>query len=222
MARHVHEDALDDREFEELLNGAKLLPSPWNLEAMFVVLVTGRLGLRIGEVAHARRSWMSSDKGLLSVPSVEPCSKGQNGGLCGYCRRQTKRIADRDDVKDGVAELREDYWRPKTPSAERAVPFEFSERATNILGAFFDYHGTVPFSVNTARQRVKLAAAASTLDRRVYPHCLRATAASRHAYRGLNVPALQAMMGWAKIETAEKYIRLSGGRTKQALNDLYN
>jgi len=38
----------------------------------------------------------------------------------------------------------------------------------------------------------------------------------------LNVPALQAMMGWAKIETAEKYIRLSGGRTKQALNEVFS
>jgi len=61
MARHVHEDALDDDEFEELLNGAKRLRPPWNLEAMFVVLATGRLGLRIGEVAHARQSRTPSE-----------------------------------------------------------------------------------------------------------------------------------------------------------------
>jgi hypothetical protein len=29
------------------------------------------------------------------------------------------------------------------------------------------------------------------------------------------------MMGWRKITTAEKYIRLSGGRTKKALAELY-
>jgi len=45
MPRHVHEDALDDAEFEQLLDGAKQLRPPWNLEAMFVVLATGRLGL---------------------------------------------------------------------------------------------------------------------------------------------------------------------------------
>ena len=220
MPRHVHEDALDDAEFEQLLDGAKQLRPPWNLEAMFVVLATGRLGLRIGEVAHARRSWVNVKKGLLSIPSVEPCSKGRDGGLCGYCRRQTRRIVDREDDGD-VGELREDYWQPKTASAERAVPFEFSERVEHIVVAFFDFYDAVPFSVHTARRRVKLAAYVSALSRRIYPHCLRATAASKHAYRGLNVPALQAMMGWAKIETAEKYIRLSGGRTKQALTEIY-
>ena len=94
--------------------------------------------------------------------------------------------------------MSEDYWQPKTPAAERAVPFEFDDRVENIVAAFFEFYREVPFSVNTARRRVK------------------------HAYRGLNVPALQAMMGWAKIETAEKYIRLSGGRTKQALNEVFS
>ena len=220
MARHVHEDALDDDEFEKLLAGAKRLDPPWNLEAMFVVLVTGRLGLRIGEVAHARRSWVNFENGLLSIPSVEPCSKGRDGGLCGYCRRQTRRIADREDDVD-VGELRADYWQPKTPAAERAVPFEFDERVENIVEAFFEAFVEWPYSVHTARRRVSFAAAVASLAQRIYPHCLRATAASAHAYRGLTVPALQAMMGWAQIDTAEKYIRLSGGRTKAALDEVY-
>jgi len=55
MARHVHEDALDDDEFEKLLAGAKRLDPPWNLEAMFIVFAGGRLGLRVGEIAHLRR-----------------------------------------------------------------------------------------------------------------------------------------------------------------------
>jgi hypothetical protein len=29
------------------------------------------------------------------------------------------------------------------------------------------------------------------------------------------------MFGWKKLATAEKYIRVSGGRTKRALLDLY-
>ena len=59
MARHVHEDALDDDEFEKLLAGAKRLDPPWNLEAMFIVFAGGRLGLRVGEIAHLRREWVS-------------------------------------------------------------------------------------------------------------------------------------------------------------------
>ena len=220
MARHAHEDALSDAEFEELIGGAKLLEPPWNLEALFVILVAGRLGLRIGEIAHARREWLSFEKGMLEIPSQDTCRKGCDGGICGYCRRQATRTSETSD-RD-LDELLESYWEPKTSAAERAVPFEFSDRVEHIVRAFFDYYEGVPFSVNTARRRVQQAVDASELSQRVYPHCLRATAASHLAYDGLPVSALQAMMGWAKIETAEKYIRLSGGRTKKALGELYS
>jgi len=220
MTRHAHEDALTEQEFEQLLDGAKQLRPPPNLETMFVILLTGRLGLRIGELAHIKRSWVNFETGLVSIPSIEPCTKGRDGGLCGYCRRQTRRIAEREASVDLEA-LRTEYWQPKTAAAERAVPFEFSARVANIIAAFFEAFVEWPYSVHTARRRVSIAAAVASLAQRIYPHCLRATAASAHAYRGLTVPALQAMMGWAQIDTAEKYIRLSGGRTKQALTEIY-
>jgi len=220
MTRHAHEDALTEQEFEQLLDGAKQLRPPLNLETMFVILLTGRLGLRIGELAHIKRSWVNFETGLVSIPSIEPCTKGRDGGLCGYCRRQTRRIAEREASVDLEA-LRTEYWQPKTAAAERAVPFEFSARVANIIAAFFEAFVEWPYSVHTARRRVSIAAAVASLAQRIYPHCLRATAASAHAYRGLTVPALQAMMGWAQIDTAEKYIRLSGGRTKQALTEIY-
>lgn len=220
MTRHAHEDALTEQEFEQLLDGAKQLRPPLNLETMFVILLTGRLGLRIGELAHIKRSWVNFDTGLVSIPSIDPCTKGRDGGLCGYCRRQTRRIAEREASVDLEA-LRAEYWQPKTAAAERAVPFEFSARVANIIAAFFEAFVEWPYSVHTARRRVSFAAAVASLAQRIYPHCLRATAASAHAYRGLTVPALQAMMGWAQIDTAEKYIRLSGGRTKAALDEVY-
>lgn len=219
MARHAHEDALSDAEFEQLVDGAKLLEPPWNLEALFVVLVAGRLGLRIGEIAHAHRSWLSLEKGMLEIPSQDACRKGEDGGICGYCRRQAHRTAGTSD-RD-LEDLLATYWEPKTSAAERAVPFEFDERVEHIVRAFFDYYRGAPFSVNTARRRVGQAVEASTLSRRIYPHALRATAASKLAYDGLPVSALQAMLGWSKIETAEKYLRLSGGRTKKALANLH-
>ena len=219
MARHAHEDALSDAEFEKLIGGAKVLEPPWNLEALFVVLVAGRLGLRIGEIAHASREWLSVEKGMIEIPSQDPCRQGEDGGLCGYCRRQAHRTAGTSD-RD-LDELLATYWEPKTSAGERAIPFEFSDRVEHIVRAFFDYYSSVPFSVKTARNRVAMAVDASSLSQRVYPHCLRATAASHLAYDGLPVSALQAMFGWSKIATAEKYIRLSGGRTKQALSQLY-
>jgi len=95
------------------------------------------------------------------------------------------------------------------------------EDARDVLTSFFEYYYEVPISVNTCRRRIKDAAEASELNRRIYPHALRATAASQHAYKGLNIASMKAMMGWEKLSTAEKYIRISGGRTKRALLELY-
>lgn len=33
--------------------------------------------------------------------------------------------------------------------------------------------------------------------------------------------ALQSMFGWAQLSTAQKYVRLSGGATQQALEAVY-
>ena len=54
-----------------------------------------------------------------------------------------------------------------------------------------------------------------------YPHSLRATAATELAYKGLNTVALQSFLGWAKLRTARKYVRNSGGMTQKALNEAH-
>ena len=41
----------------------------------------------------------------------------------------------------------------------------------------------------------------------VYPHALRATAASAHASRGVSAYSLMSTMGWSDIGTARAYIR---------------
>ncbi|AAM88709.1 site-specific integrase [Natrialba phage PhiCh1] len=219
--RHAHEDALNETEFQKLLDGAHLLTPPANLEATFVITMSGKLGMRIGEIAHMKRTWVKPDQGLIEVPSHEPCEKGRDGGLCGYCRRQANRTYQNDPENRDLDELLKSYWEPKTEAAERAVPYEFDEDVEDVVSSFFEYYYEVPLSVNTCRRRVKDAAEASDLNRRVYPHALRATAASTHAYEGLNIASMKAMMGWAKLSTAEKYIRISGGRTKRALLEIY-
>ena len=220
--RHSHEDALSESQFEALVDGAKLLEPPWNLEALFFVFAAGRLGLRVGEIAHVERSWANFETGMIEIPTHSTCHKGRDGGPCGYCRRQARRAADRDANDYTFEELLESYWRPKTGAGVRAVPFDFSERVSHIVRAFFDYYQAVGVSVNTVRRRVGMAVEAAGIVARIYPHCLRSTAATHHAYNGLGVAALQAMLGWAKLATAEKYVRLSGGQTKRALENAYN
>lgn len=51
----------------------------------------------------------------------------------------------------------------------------------------------------------------------IYPHALRATAASYYAARGLDVYALQGLMGWKMLKTAEVYIQKSGEHTARKL-----
>lgn len=59
------------------------------------------------------------------------------------------------------------------------------------------------------------------MEKRIYPHALRATAATYHAYNGLPAIALQNLMGWADLETAQKYLRKSAGATEKALEEIH-
>lgn len=42
-----------------------------------------------------------------------------------------------------------------------------------------------------------------------------------HASRGVPPAALQALMGWAQLAVADKYVRLTGTATSRALNDAH-
>ena len=91
-----------------------------------------------------------------------------------------------------------------------------------VLGDFFDKTDRYPTSRTTVNRRVDDALSAAGMDTdRCSPHGLRATAASYHAGRGLDVVALQSMMGWVQLDTAMKYIQASGENTKRALNAVH-
>lgn len=63
MTRHSREDALSERDFELLLEGATQYKQ--SLQARFVVLVAGRLGLRSGEIAHLRGDWLDWRRNMI-------------------------------------------------------------------------------------------------------------------------------------------------------------
>jgi site-specific recombinase XerD len=54
------------------------------------------------------------------------------------------------------------------------------------------------------------------------PHGLRATAATYHAGRGLGVLPLQSLMGWADLQTAQRYIKQSPENTQRALHQIHS
>lgn len=216
--RHAKEDALDAREFQFLLEGARELPSQQAQEARFVVLVAGRLGLRAGEIAHMRESWIDFRREMIEIPTHQACRKGDGSGVCGYCRAQARQMAETDpdlSLEEATARM----WSPKTAAAAREVPFGHDARTAIALERFFDERGEWPYSRAVVNRRVTAAAErAQGIDsNNCYPHALRATCATRLAGRGLELIALKAMMGWSKLSTAKAYLADSGENTARAL-----
>lgn len=213
MTRHSHQDALSEQQYERLLDACDELDEPYQTEARFAIVVCGRLGLRGGELAHLSKSWVDFDKQVINIPAYQDCN-------CGYCRQQAElRVTNADGeltLDDAMAER----WNPKTSHAVRCVPFDFDDRVQSVVSGFFWTHDDGwSKSRSTVNRCVKRAAEHAGLD--IYPHALRATAATYHAYRNVPAPALMSLMGWADLATAMKYIRLSGGATQKALLDAH-
>lgn len=211
---HTHEDVLNDREFELLLEACDTLPSPRGFEARFICLLSGRLGLRAGEIAHFRTAWIDWTRKLIRIPQHEPCR-------CGYCQRQARQEATHHDhltEEDALASR----WHPKTVASARSLPFDLSLRLELCIERFANQYDGFPRSRSTVNRRVTEAAATAGLSGRIYPHCLRATAASHHAYKGVAPVPLQALMGWSDLATAQKYIRISGTATADAVRQVHH
>jgi integrase len=113
-------------------------------------------------------------------------------------------------------------WHPKTVASVRSIPVDLSLRLELYLERFTDEYDAFPRSRTAVNRRVTAAAEVEDIDGRVYPHCLRATAASYHAYQGVAPVPLQALMGWSDLATTQKYIRISGRATADALRQVHH
>ena len=212
--RHSHEDVLNDREFELLLEACGDLPAPRGFEARFICLLGGRLGLRAGEIAHFESSWLDWNRKLIRIPQHEPCD-------CGYCQRQARQeVVHNDQLTE--ADALASRWHPKTVASARSILFDLSLRIELCIERFANRYSNFPRSRSTINRRVEEAADQANLAGRIYPHCLRATAASHHAYKGVAPVPLQALMGWSDLATAQKYIRISGTATADALRRVHH
>lgn len=219
MVRHSHQDALTEASFNDLLATAKELPAPFAAECLAVLVIGGRLGLRAGEIAHIRADWVDRDRKVIEIPRYSECRSGKDGGICGYCRKRAKEAADAAGIP--LEEALEERWNPKTEKGARAVPYDFDAEVEAVVEAFFDDYDRWPTSRVGVNRRVDRVADAADYPDRVYPHALRATAASWHASRGVPPAALQALLGWSQLAVADKYVRLSGAATSRALNDAH-
>lgn len=217
VTEHSSEAALSDSQFQDVVDAAYTLDDAFVPETLLILFVGGRLGLRAGEICHLSRDWINWNRSIIEIPAYDPCTKGEHGDVCGYCHKAAEQAAGYSDeltMEDALA----NRWNPKTENSARAIPFDFDEEIHSVVEAFFaenDRYDSSRASVNRRVDRV-LEAAGYPTDF-CYPHALRATAATWHAYRGVDAVPLQALFGWSKLGTAQKYIRLSGGATQEAL-----
>jgi integrase len=210
MPRNSHQDAIDESTFKKLQEATAELEHPFDVEATAILVFGGRLGMRAGEIAHVSEDWVNWEREVIEVPRFHDCD-------CGYCHQQAaQEAAHREDAT--VDETIEERWQPKTPQSARAIPFGFDPFVRAVVEGFFERFDQYEHSRASINRRVdRLLEAADLPKDTCYPHALRATAATHHAYSGVPTAALQSMMGWAQLTTAQKYIRLSGGATEKAL-----
>jgi integrase len=218
---HSKDDALDDREFELLLEGAASMRDYYGIQAQFCILVLGRLGLRRGELAHMKSSWVDNRRQMIEIPLQQDCHSGKDGGICGYCRQLAEQRVDHADDLE-IDEASTWQWRAKTPAAAREVFWGFDARVELYIQRFFDRFDQWEWSAQALNRRVnKAAEKAPELDPEdVYPHALRATAASELGGRGMKMQALMQHFGWAKPQTADVYLARNAKNTARQLQSM--
>jgi integrase len=113
----------------------------------------------------------------------------------------------------------EQGWTPKRPDSARTIPaLKMSPRAWEAIRAYFTAHPTLDMTRMTVYRIVQKVALRSDLKKRVYPHSLRATAATKLAYKVHNPVILCDIFGWKQLSMAEFYIRRAGGRAEIELD----
>ena len=221
MVRHSHQDAVSESEFDQLVKATDQLKPPYDAECLFVLIAAGRLGMRGGEIAHLKESWIDWDTKQILIPAFDVCDTGEDGSICGYCRAQAE-LAVENGTYETLDEALDNRWTPKTTHSVRAIPFSYDSFIETVVEEFFRDRDRWPHSRVSINRRVdRVLEAAGFPEDKCYPHSLRATAASWHAYRGLPAAALQSLFGWSNLQTAQKYLRLSGGATAKALQDAH-
>lgn len=224
--QHSKDRALNEREFELLLEGAqRLADSPYYFDAdpPMTVYVLGRLGLRRGELAHLEESWIDWRQKMITIPPHEPCDRGEDGGPCGYCRqaaRQRVEYADGLTLKDALQYV----WVPKTESGARQIYYGHDTRAEMYLERYFGHEAYSRYEASSTAisRRVKKAAenAPELSPEKVHPHGLRATAATHLAGKGLGIYQLMQFFGWRQSTTAEAYVSRNSVKTATQLDAL--
>lgn len=109
-------------------------------------------------------------------------------------------------------------WSPKTRWGARTIPAaSMSRRAWEATRDYFTAFEALGVHRATVYRTVERIASRSGLKSRIYPHALRATAATRLAYKVRNPQILCDLFGWGDIKIGQYYIRRGGGLAEEEL-----
>ena len=97
-------------------------------------------------------------------------------------------------------------WHPKTKAGAREI-FIVEPQLRRVLRDWFMKHETIGMTRVSIHDTVRRVAARVKILKKVYPHCLRATFATMLAEKGVEPANIQVIMGWAKLSTADSYVK---------------
>ncbi len=182
---------LDEEQVSNLLNQATEPDDRAALELMVY------LGMRISEVCHLNHTWIHEDTREIHIPPSQKC-------LCNECMKHKAYPGE---------------WRPKSEASARSLPIP-----DLISRNLHEFLCLKPGGLRITRQalwwKVKQWAKAAKIKVRglsedtIYPHVLRATAATRLATKGVSAPALCYIMGWANLEVGAHYISIAKAKAE--------
>jgi len=111
------------------------------------------------------------------------------------------------EVNVDLQDMIKQSWSPKTLSSARKIPFDFNPLLEIIIENFFDEFNSFNKSFATVHRRLDKVVEMSNIEKNIYPHALRATAASHQASRDISIYSLMSFMGWTDPATARVYIQ---------------
>lgn len=179
---------LNESQVEKFLDSAKDRLDCWSgIRNYTIVILLLDVGLRLQEVVTAKLSNLDLDH-----QSIKVHGKGAKDRKVFFGEETDKRLRK-------WLRIREDIEKRVT---------------SNTI--FIDLNGNQIKTCNLQRIITRMQRRADLEDIKLSPHVLRHTAATMAIDNGLDVFSLQRMFGWEQLETAMRYVHMSGKRLEEA------
>lgn len=159
----------------------KLVDSCKTTTEKFIIITLLYSGMRVGELCHLRKEWINWQDEVINVPMRQACS----------CKKCVK--------------FRKGVWMPKTRKGVRSIKI-IEPRLREVLRAYFTLNSRFDYTETGAWYVVKRVARRTDIKTKIFPHSLRATAATIFAHK-VSAPTLAYIMGWEDLNVAESYVQ---------------